>query len=104
MSDEPAASRRPSSPGERPPTSGVPAVRDGMPARAMAALLADPAQRAAHVAALVDLVESNGYAGIDLDYEQFALADGRRAVGRDPARLGAVRGRAGRRLHAEPSC
>jgi spore germination protein YaaH len=54
----------------------VPAVRDGMPARAMAALLADPAQRSRHVAALVKLVESNGYAGIDLDYEQFAFADG----------------------------
>jgi spore germination protein YaaH len=54
----------------------VPAVRDGMPARAMAALLADPAQRSRHVAALVKLVESSGYAGIDLDYEQFAFADG----------------------------
>jgi spore germination protein YaaH len=55
----------------------VPAVRDGMPARGMAAVLADPAQRSRHVAALVRLVESNGYAGIDLDYEQFAFADGR---------------------------
>ena len=54
----------------------IPAVRDGMPARAMAALLADPAQRGRHVAALVRLVETNGYAGIDLDYEQFAFADG----------------------------
>jgi spore germination protein YaaH len=54
----------------------IPAVRDGMPARAMAAVLADPAQRAAHVAALVKLVEANGYAGIDLDYEQFAFSDG----------------------------
>jgi hypothetical protein len=50
-------------------------VRDGLPARAMAAVLADPGQRAAHVNALVALVESNGYAGIDLDYEQFAFAD-----------------------------
>jgi spore germination protein YaaH len=54
----------------------VPAVRDGMPARAMAAVLADPAQRSRHVVALVKLVEANGYAGIDLDYEQFAFADG----------------------------
>jgi spore germination protein YaaH len=42
----------------------------------MAAVLADPAQRAAHVSALVNLAVANGYAGIDLDYEQFAFADG----------------------------
>lgn len=30
---------------------------------------ADYAQRAAHVAALVDLVTANGFDGIDLDYE-----------------------------------
>ncbi len=54
----------------------LPSVRDGMPARAMAAVLADPAQRAAHVATLVNLVEANGFAGIDLDYEQFAFSDG----------------------------
>ena len=54
----------------------IPAVRDGMPARAMAAVLADPTQRGRHVAALVKLVDANGYAGIDLDYEQFAFADG----------------------------
>jgi spore germination protein YaaH len=54
----------------------LPSVRDGMAARAMAAVLADPAQRAAHIATLVNLVEANGFAGIDLDYEQFAFADG----------------------------
>ena len=54
----------------------IPAVRDGMPAHGMAAVLADPAQRAAHVSALVNLAVANGYAGIDLDYEQFAFADG----------------------------
>jgi spore germination protein YaaH len=54
----------------------VPSVRDGLPAHAMAAILADPAQRAAHVAALVHLAVANGYAGLDLDYEQFAFADG----------------------------
>ena len=54
----------------------LPSVRDGMAAGAMAAVLADPAQRAAHIATLVNLVEANGFAGIDLDYEQFAFADG----------------------------
>jgi spore germination protein YaaH len=54
----------------------VPAVRDGTPARAMAAILADPAQRAAHVRTLVNLAVANGYAGLELDYEQIAFADG----------------------------
>ena len=54
----------------------VPAVRDGTPAHAMAAILADPAQRAAHVATLVNLAVANGFAGLDLDYEQFGFSDG----------------------------
>ncbi|GID31587.1 glycosyl hydrolase family 18 protein [Paractinoplanes brasiliensis] len=47
----------------------VPTVTESLNAPAMAALLAAPAQRAAHVAALVSLVTANGYDGIDLDYE-----------------------------------
>jgi len=43
----------------------------------MAAILADPAQRSAHVGALVDFVEQGGYDGVDLDYESFAFEDGR---------------------------
>ncbi len=56
----------------------IPAVRDGTPAHIMAAILANPVQRAAHVAALVNLVMANGYAGLDLDYEKFGFADGSR--------------------------
>jgi spore germination protein len=47
----------------------VPAVAESLNAASMAALLSDPAQRAAHVQTLVGLVTANGYDGIDLDYE-----------------------------------
>jgi HAD superfamily hydrolase (TIGR01509 family) len=55
----------------------VPSITDGMPSGQMAAILADPAQRSAHVGALVDFVEQGGYDGVDLDYESFAFKDGR---------------------------
>jgi spore germination protein YaaH len=54
----------------------VPTVTDSMPTRQMAAVMADPALRATLVAQLVSLVTSNGYAGIDLDFEKFAFDDG----------------------------
>jgi HAD superfamily hydrolase (TIGR01509 family) len=43
----------------------------------MAAILADPGRRARHVDAVVAFAADGGFAGIDLDYEQFAFADGR---------------------------
>jgi spore germination protein YaaH len=55
----------------------VPSIADVMPAGGMAAVLADPAMRATHVAAIGDLAAANGYDGIDIDYEQFAFADNR---------------------------
>ena len=55
----------------------VPSITDGMGAGQMAALLADPTQRSAHVAAIVAFVDGGGYAGVDLDYESFAFSDGR---------------------------
>ena len=55
----------------------VPSIVDKMPAGGMAALLADPVKRAAHVAAIADLAAANNFDGIDLDYEQFAFADNR---------------------------
>ena len=55
----------------------VPSVRDAMPAGGMAGVLADPAQRAAHVDTLVAFVLDGDFDGLDLDYEQFAFADGR---------------------------
>jgi hypothetical protein len=47
----------------------IPTVVEAMDGPAMAPLLSDAAQRAAHVSALVNLVTANGYDGIDLDYE-----------------------------------
>jgi spore germination protein YaaH len=43
----------------------------------MAAILADPATRRRHVEAIVEFASDGGYDGIDLNYEQFAFADGR---------------------------
>ena len=53
-----------------------PSIADGSGKGRMAATLADPGLRAAHVADIVNLVVSNGYDGIDLDYEAFAFSDG----------------------------
>ena len=55
----------------------APSIVDQMPAGGMAAVLADPASRAAHVAAIGDLAAANGFDGIDIDYEKFAFADNR---------------------------
>ncbi|WP_420450650.1 glycosyl hydrolase family 18 protein [Ilumatobacter sp.] len=58
-------------------TSVVPSVVDATGPGAMAAILADPAERTRHVDALVSFVDEGGYDGVDLDYEQFAFADDR---------------------------
>ena len=55
----------------------LPAVVDGAGKGRLAKTLADPALRAQHVADLVALAVTNGYHGIDLDYEGFAFSDGR---------------------------
>lgn len=55
----------------------VPSIIDALPAGAMAAILADPTTRGQHVAAIRAFASDGGYDGIDIDYEQFAFADGR---------------------------
>ena len=55
----------------------TPSIVDAMPKGGMAALLADPTTRSAHVATIVDFVTTGGFAGIDIDYEKFAFSDGR---------------------------
>lgn len=52
-------------------------VFDEMGEGGMAALLADPARRTAHVAALAALVSTNDLDGLDIDYEVFAFSDDR---------------------------
>ncbi len=54
----------------------LPAIADSSGKGKMAKTLADPALRASHIADIVALVTSNGYDGIDLDYEAFAFSDG----------------------------
>ena len=54
----------------------VPSIVDGLAAGEMAAILADPETRQQHVEAIVEFAQDGNYDGIDLDYEQFAFADG----------------------------
>jgi spore germination protein YaaH len=54
----------------------VPAITDGMPARRLAAVMADATQRGRLVNQLVTLTVNEGFAGIDLDFEGFAFSDG----------------------------
>ena len=55
----------------------LPTITDGMAAHAMAATIATGPTRTAFVNQIVSLVVSNGYDGIDLDFEGFAFNDGR---------------------------
>jgi len=55
----------------------VPSIVDLLPAGEMAAILADPSTRARHVEAIRRFAADGDYDGIDIDYEQFAFADGR---------------------------
>ena len=59
------------------PARFVPSINDEMPAGGMAAILADPATRSEHVAAIVEFADDLDVDGIDLDYEKFAFSDGR---------------------------
>ena len=54
----------------------VPSIVDTLPAGEMAAILADPLTRAQHVDAIRRFVIDGGFDGVDIDYEQFAFADG----------------------------
>jgi len=54
----------------------IPSITDGMAARQLAATLASPTERDLFVGRITDLVTTNGYAGIDLDFENFAFSDG----------------------------
>lgn len=62
---------------ERSGAAVVPSLVDAMPAGGMAAVLADPLTRTSHVETIVAFARDGDFDGIDLDYEQFAFADGR---------------------------
>ncbi len=55
----------------------LPSIIDALPAGEMAAILADPVTRTQHVETIRAFAADGGYDGIDIDYEQFAFADGR---------------------------
>ncbi len=55
----------------------LPSIIDALPAGEMAAILADPATRTQHVETIRAFAADGDYDGIDIDYEQFAFADGR---------------------------
>ena len=55
----------------------VPSIIDAMPAGSMAAIIADPVTRTQHVETIRSFAGELDVAGIDIDYEQFAFADGR---------------------------
>jgi spore germination protein YaaH len=57
----------------------IPTIFDSSDTGVMRAILHSPSRRNAHIARIVGLVTSNGYDGIDLDYEVFAFGDGRAA-------------------------
>jgi len=79
----------------------VPSIVDGMPAGAMAAVLADPGQRAVHVEALADFAAKGDYAGLDLDYESFAFKDDRATWATTRPAWVAFIGDLAERLHAD---
>ncbi len=54
----------------------VPSIVDGLAAGEMAAILEDPETRRQHVETIVEFAQDGGYDGVDLNYEQFAFADG----------------------------
>lgn len=54
----------------------MPSITDGSGAHTMAATMKNSTKRAALVSQIVNLVRSNGYDGIDLDFETFAFSDG----------------------------
>ena len=54
----------------------LPSITDGSGKGRMAATLASKPKRAEHINSIVQLVLTNGYDGIDLDYETFAFTDG----------------------------
>jgi spore germination protein YaaH len=54
----------------------LPSITDGMPAHRMAAVLASTTSRTVLVNQIVSTVTTQGYDGIDLDFERFAFSDG----------------------------
>jgi spore germination protein YaaH len=78
----------------------IPTVTDGTGAHSMAAILGNATARTEHVNTLVGLVLSGGFDGIDLDYENFAFADGQSTWASTRVRWDAFIAQLGTALHA----
>jgi spore germination protein YaaH len=79
----------------------LPSIADGSGKGRMAATLADPGLRTQHISDLVTLVTTNGYDGIDLDYETFAFTDGSASWPRTQPSWTAFIGELAAALHAQ---
>jgi len=79
----------------------VPSITDGTAPGAMAAILADPTERAAHVDAIATFAADEDFAGIDINYENFAFADDRGSWATTRPNWVAFITELGTRLHAD---
>jgi HAD superfamily hydrolase (TIGR01509 family) len=77
----------------------VASILDGTEAGVMAGILADPDRRASHVDAVASFAADNDFDGIDIDYEQFAFADGQSTWAATRPNWVAFIEELGRRLH-----
>lgn len=79
----------------------VPSITDGTARLVMAGILANPVTRTQHVDAIVALVTSRNFDGIDLDYEGFAFVDGRSSWATTRPNWAAFVQELGAKLHAQ---
>jgi len=79
----------------------VPSIVDALPAGEMAAILADSETRRDHINTIVSFADDGDFDGIDLDYEQFAFADGRESWPETRPNWVTFVEELARRLHAE---
>lgn len=79
----------------------IPTIVDSTQPRVMAGVLADPTERAAHVAAIAAFASDNDFDGVDIDYENFAFEDGKDTWATTRPNWVAFITELGARLHAD---
>ena len=79
----------------------IPTIVDSTAPGVMAGVLADPAERAAHVEAIAGFAADGDYDGVDIDYENFAFEDGRDTWATTRPNWVAFVEELGTRLHAD---
>lgn len=78
----------------------LPSITDGTGAGHLSAVMRNAGKRSALVSQIVNLVMSNGYDGIDLDFEKFAFSDGESTWGATRPAWVAFVAALGAQLHA----